>query len=79
MVCDASHRIEGGATTCADTKSAVPEDEEIDLMVLSRADADHLGSANKIPVTFTVRESILLDHRRTTGSWKMADAAIKAP
>ncbi len=48
-------------------------------MVLSRADADHLGSANKIPVTFTVRESIPLGHRRTTGSWKMADAAIKAP
>ena len=48
MVYDAGHWAGGGSAAFEGVKSVVPEDEEIDLMVLSHSDADHLAAVDEI-------------------------------
>ena len=55
----------------------IPEDEEIDLMVLSHSDSDHLGAADEILDDYDVLRVIRSGLNRSTGTWGDADRAIK--
>ena len=48
MVYDAGNFTDKGKSALAGVQSVIAEDEEIDLMVLSHSDADHLGAVDKI-------------------------------
>lgn len=76
MVYDAGNFTDKGKSALAGVQSVITEDEEIDLMVLSHSDADHLGAVDKILDSYTVRTIIRSGYFRDTGTWRRADAAI---
>lgn len=54
----------------------VPHGEDIDLLVISHSDSDHLAAVDEIFDAFRVRRVIRTGHERDTKAWKQADAAI---
>ncbi len=60
-------------------KSVVPNGEEIDLMVLSHAHADHLGAVDEILSRYKVRKVIRQGYRpkKHKKTWESADTAIQ--
>ncbi len=78
MIYDAGHWNDGGAIAFAGVTSVVPEGEEIDLMVISHTDADHLAAVDEILGRYIVRKIIRSGYPRDTGAWQTADAAIRA-
>ena len=78
LVYDAGHWAGGGATAFAGVSGVVPGGEDIDLMVLSHSDADHLAAVDEILDAYRVRTLIRSGHRRSSDTWKQADAAIRA-
>lgn len=75
-VYDAGNFTDKGSSALAGVQSIIAEDEEIDLMVLSHSDADHLGAVDKILQFYTVWTIIRSGYVRDTGTWRRADAAI---
>lgn len=76
MVYDAGNYEDDGATCFTAIQEIVPEEQAIDLMVLSHSDSDHLGAVGDILDAYTVRKVIRSGMERDTGTWKAADAAI---
>ena len=58
-------------------RSVLPDGEEIDLMILSHADADHLRGVDEILEAFAVKKIIRPGYERNTRAWRQADTAIK--
>lgn len=54
----------------------VPRGEDIDLMVISHTDSDHLAAVDEIFDAFRVRRVIRTGYERDTRSWKDANNAI---
>ncbi len=54
----------------------IPDGQDIDLLVLSHSDADHLGAVPEICDRYAVRRVLRGGGPRTTATWQAADAAI---
>jgi len=78
IVYDTGNFIDGGETAMAAVEELIPEDEEIDLLVLSHSDADHLAAADEILQAYTVRRVLRTGFERNTLAWRNADAAARA-
>ncbi len=78
MVYDAGNYKDNGESALRAIEEIIPENEEIDLLVLSHSDADHLGGADEILDAYTVKRVLRTGTRRSTATWNAADAAIKA-
>lgn len=76
MVYDAGNFADKGMSALEGVRSIVPEGEDIDLMILSHSDADHLGAVEKILETYTVRTVIRSGFVRSTKTWCRANFAI---
>lgn len=55
----------------------IPDGEEIDLLVLSHSDSDHLGACDEILDAYRVHRVLRTGLKRSTSTWKDADEAIK--
>ena len=67
-----------GMTTVKGVKSVVPTGEEIDLMVLSHTDAEHIGGVEKILKNYSVKKIIRPGLPRDTDVRCQARTAIRA-
>jgi len=57
----------------------IPDGEDVDLLVLSHSDSDHLGVVEEIFQAYTVREVIRGGlERTTTNTWNRANNTIRA-
>lgn len=75
MVYDAGHWI---GTQCLDAVTELVGTNDIDLLILSHNDGDHIGQASEIIDAFTVQRIIWTGEPRMTRSWQDANAAIVA-
>lgn len=77
MVYDAGHWSGEGSKTFQGISEVIPDEEEIDLLVLSHSDADHQGAVKKILDQYTVKK-ILRGGLERLGSntWVRANEAI---
>lgn len=73
MVYDAGH-WKGGR--CLDAATELVGNHEIDLLVLSHSDADHLGDGAALLKKFRVRQIWQTGDVRTTATWKKVNAAV---
>ncbi len=67
----------GGGQASFDAISAViPSGEEIDLLVLSHSDSDHIGATVKLLGAYTIKKIYRTGMTRTSQTWLNANAAI---
>lgn len=67
----------GGTDTLDKVLELVPAGAEIDLLVLSHSDADHIGAADEILAEYTVSRVLRTGHERSTYAWRDADRAVR--
>ena len=67
-----------GPNTLKGVQSVVPENEEIDLMILSHTDSDHIGGVAAILGEYSVKKIIRPGLPRDTDTWCRARTAIRA-
>lgn len=77
MIYDAGNYNDSGAKAFKAITEIIPYGEEIDLLVLSHSDADHLGAVDEIFNTYIVKRTLRTGYKRTSGTWETADKAIK--
>jgi len=65
-----------GKETFASVAEFIPKDEEIDLLVLSHSDSDHIGVVPQICASYTVKK-VLRGGRSSTDTWKNARKEIR--
>ncbi|MBI4719207.1 MAG: MBL fold metallo-hydrolase [Planctomycetes bacterium] len=81
MVYDTGNWKDAGATCLSAVRELVPEEQSIDLMVLSHTDSDHLGAAADILEEYDVDRVLHTGARRygkTAKTLKRTRAAIRA-
>jgi competence protein ComEC len=59
-------------------RELIPEGSDVDLMVLSHSDADHLGAVDELCDAYRIRRVLRGGLQRTTNTWMDADNAIRA-
>jgi competence protein ComEC len=57
-------------------RQIAPLGSEIEWMVLSHTDADHIAAADELLGAYTIRKIVWPENPRTTKAWREADAAI---
>ncbi len=77
MVYDAGNFTDGGNRCFEGVAEVIPDGEEIDLMVLSHSDADHLGAVDEILDAYKVNRIIRSGFIRSTNTWRAANDAIE--
>ena len=78
MIYDAGYWQGSGEQATKDAiQELVPAGAEVDLLVLSHSDADHLGTVDWICDTYTVKKVLRSGHQRSTATWQAADQAIR--
>lgn len=77
MVYDAGH-WNGKTETMQGISSVIPEGEEIDLLILSHGDSDHIVAVPNILGKYKVKTIIRGGLERQTNTWTNADKAIKS-
>jgi beta-lactamase superfamily II metal-dependent hydrolase len=77
MIYDAGNYNDGGAKAFKAIKDIIPDGEEVDLLVLSHSDADHLGAVDEICDMYSVKKILRTGFERDSGTWKTADKAIR--
>ena len=69
MIYDAGNFQDRGASAFDAVQEIIPEDQEIELLVLSHSDADHLAAADEILDAYTVKRILRTGMRRNTATW----------
>ncbi len=77
MVYDAGHWSGGGRVAFEGIQAVIPDNEVIDLLILSHSDSDHLGAVKQILERYTVKKILRGGLERQTTTWKDASKAIK--
>ena len=78
MVYDAGHWNGQGKSAFEGISEIVPDGEEIDLMILSHSDSDHIGAVKRIFDKYTVKKVIRTGLERDTNTWKRSNETIRA-
>ena len=76
IIYDAGNYQDDGESAFNAISELIPEDEKIDLLVLSHTDSDHLGAVEQICDTYTVKQAIHSSMKRTSIYWRRAMDAI---
>lgn len=76
MIYDAGNYQDNGQTAIDGITALIPEGSNIDLMILSHTDADHLAAVPDICDKYHVKRIIHSGITRTTTTWSNADRAI---
>jgi competence protein ComEC len=74
MVYDVGHW--DGRNCATAVGELVPQDREIDLLIISHSDADHLGDADDILADYSVKQVVHTGHPGTSQEWEGANEAI---
>lgn len=77
MIYDAGNYEDQGKTAIDAIREILPEEANVDLLVLSHTDSDHLAAVPDICKDFHVKKILHTGMTRTTQVWKDAMAAIK--
>ena len=77
MIYDAGNYNDSGARAFKAISEIIPDGEEVDLLVLSHSDADHLGAVDEICNAYSVKKILRTGYKRTSGTWETADKAVK--
>jgi hypothetical protein len=77
MIYDAGNFSGGGSLTFDKVQEIIPLDSNIELMVLSHSDSDHLGAVDEICDAYHVRRILRAGHQRSTNTWNDANTAIQ--
>jgi beta-lactamase superfamily II metal-dependent hydrolase len=77
MIYDAGNYSGGGSLTFDKVQEIIPLDSNIELMVLSHSDSDHLGAVDEICDAYHVRRILRAGHQRSTSTWNDANTAIQ--
>ncbi len=75
MVYDAGNYTDSGAKAFSAISEIIP-DGDIDLLVLSHSDADHLGAVDEICNKYSVERILRTGFKRTSDTWETAVTAI---
>ncbi len=65
IIYDAGHYRGQGSSTIAQIKEYIPEGSDIELMVLSHTDADHIGAADKILTEYNVKKVLWTGYEKS--------------
>lgn len=76
MVYDAGNFKDTGRSAMSAIEKLIPENEEIDLLVLSHCDADHLAAVPEICDRHRVITDLRDGLKATTQTWKAMNRAI---
>lgn len=68
IIYDAGHWRGNGNTTLQQIKDFIPEDSEIELMILSHTDSDHIGAADKVIRDYRVKKVLWTGYERSMTS-----------
>ena len=68
--------VGGGGTTVDSLHSIIPDDKEIEMLVLSHTDSDHINGVEELFEAYTVNKVIRSGMTRTSGAWEHADSVI---
>jgi competence protein ComEC len=77
MIYDAGNYSGGGSLTFDKVQEIIPLGSNIELMVLSHSDSDHLGAVDEICDAYHVRRVLRAGHQRSTSTWNDANDAIE--
>lgn len=77
MVYDAGHWNGQGKSAFEGISEIVPDGEEIDLMILSHSDSDHIGAVKRVFDKYTVKKVIRTGLERDTNTWKRSNETIR--
>ncbi len=77
MIYDAGNYHGGGTLSYNKIQEIIPLGSNIELMVLSHSDSDHLGAVDEICAAYNVRRVLRAGHQRTSGTWNNANNAIE--
>lgn len=78
LIYDAGYYQGAGETATTEAiRGLIPAGADIDLLVLSHSDSDHLGAVDWICDTYRVRRVLHSGHQRSTNVWQAADQAIR--
>ena len=77
MIYDGSNYSGGGALTFDKVQEIIPPGSNVELMVLSHSDSDHLGAVDEICDAYHIRRVLRAGHQRSTSTWIDANNAIE--
>ena len=78
MIYDAGNYDDKGNSAMKAIREIIPAGSDVDLLVLSHTDSDHLGAVPKICTEYVVKKIVRNGKERDTKTWGAADLAIKA-
>ena len=73
---DAGHYAGGGSRAFRGISEIIPAGADIELMILSHSDADHLGAADEVCEAYNVKRVLRTGMKRSTATWRKANRAI---
>ena len=76
MVYDAGNWTGGGALAFSKVQEIIPANSDIELLVLSHSDGDHLGAVDEICTSYNVRRVLWPGYVRDSATWEDANDAI---
>ncbi len=77
MIYDAGNYTDGGSQTFEKIQEVIPAGSDVELLVLSHSDADHIGAVDEICDAYRVRRVLRSGYRRPSNTWITADSAIR--
>ncbi len=77
MIYDAGNYTGGGSPTFDKVEEIIPLDSDVELLVLSHSDADHLGAVDEICDAYHVKRVLRSGYQRSTDTWDDANSAIR--
>lgn len=76
MIYDAGNYSDGGSLTFNKVQEIIPLNSDIELMVLSHSDSDHLGAVDEICANYDVKRVLRPGYKRDSATWRDANDAI---
>jgi glyoxylase-like metal-dependent hydrolase (beta-lactamase superfamily II) len=78
VIYDAGNYTDRGECAFEKIKEVIPPGSDVDLLVLSHSDSDHLGPVADICDAYKVKRVLRSGYQRTSSTWKDANDAIRA-
>jgi len=76
MIYDAGNYTRGGSLAFTKVQEIIPAGSDIELLVLSHSDADHLGAVDEICDDYNVLRVLRPGYQRTSATWRNAIGAV---
>ena len=76
MIYDAGNYSGEGSLTFSKVQEIIPAGSDIELLVLSHSDSDHLGAVDEICDDYNILRVLRPGYQRTTATWRNAIARV---